>query len=85
VKASSKMTIPQLLAPQLTAEDVLRITRLDADRVYRDLTRFVIRTSREADGWHVDFDLKDTAARGGGPHYIIDVESGIIIAKRYEQ
>lgn len=75
----------QLLAPQLTVEEVLRIARLDADRVYRDLSRFVIRMSREADGWHVDFDLKDTAARGGGPHYVIDLESGAIIAKRYEQ
>ena len=79
------MNSTQLLAPQLAAEEVLRIARLDADRVYRDLSRFVICISREADGWHVDFDLKDTAARGGGPHYVIDLESGVIIAKRYEQ
>lgn len=79
------MSSSQLLAPQLTADEVLRIARVDADRVYRDLSRFVIRMAREADGWHVDFDLKDAAARGGGPHYVIDSESGAIVTKRYEQ
>jgi hypothetical protein len=33
----------------------------------------------------VDFDLQDTTARGGGPHYVIDPASGIILTKRYEQ
>jgi len=75
----------QLLAPELTSDEVLRVARLDAERVYRDLSRFVIRISRESDGWHVDFDLKDKEARGGGPHYIVDAESGIIVGKRYEQ
>jgi hypothetical protein len=79
------MSSSQLLAPQLTADEVLRIARVDADQVYRDLSRFSIRMAREADGWHVDFDLKDPAARGGGPHYIIDSESGVIVKKRYEQ
>lgn len=79
------MTGSQIIAPQVTAEEVLRVARLDADQVYRDLSRFVIRMSREADGWHVDFDLKDSAARGGGPHYVINAEGGEIVAKRYEQ
>jgi len=64
---------------------VVRLASLDAERVYRDLSRFVIRIARESDGWHVDFDLQDTKARGGGPHYIIDSDSGIIVTKRYEQ
>ena len=79
------MSSAQLLAPQLSSDEVLRIARLDAERIYRDLWRFVIRIAQEADGWHVDFDLKDTNARGGGPHYVIDAESGTIITKRYEQ
>lgn len=38
----------------------------------------------EADGWHVDYELKDPAAKGGGPHYVIDSGSGSIVSKRYE-
>ncbi len=79
------MSSPQLLAPQLSAEEVLRTARLDADGAYRDLSRFIIRIAREPDGWHVDFELKDKAARGGGPHYIIDPDTGVILTKRYEQ
>jgi len=79
------MSSAGVLAPQLSSDEVLRVGRLDAERVYRDLSRFVIRIARESDGWHVDFDLKDTMARGGGPHYIIDPESGVIVTKRYEQ
>ena len=80
-----EMDTAQLLAPPLTSDEVLRIARLDADRVYRDLSRFVIRIVREVDGWHVDFDLKDATARGGGPHYVIDPEGGGVLSKRYEQ
>ena len=79
------MSTAQLLASQLSSDEVLRIARLDAERVYRDLSRFVIRMARERDGWHVDFNLEDTQARGGGPHYVIDSDSGAIIKKRYEQ
>ena len=79
------MSSAQLLASQLASDEALRIARLDAERIYRDLARFVIRIARESDGWHVDFDLKDTTARGGGPHYVIDPENGVIVTKRYEQ
>jgi hypothetical protein len=79
------MSSAKTLAPRLSADEVLRVARLDAERAYRDLSRFVIRIVRESDGWHVDFDLKDAEARGGGPHYIIDPESGAIVGKRYEQ
>ena len=41
--------------------------------------------SLEDDGWHVDYELKNDKMMGGGPHYVIDAESGTIIAKRYEQ
>ena len=81
----TRMSSAQILAPRLASDEVLRVARLDAERVYRDLARFVIRIAWEPDGWHVDFDLKDAMARGGGPHYIIDPESGVIVTKRYEQ
>jgi hypothetical protein len=71
--------------PQLSSDQVLKIAREDAEKVYRDLSRYHIRLALEVDGWHVDYDLKDTRARGGGPHYVIDPVSGQIISRRYEQ
>lgn len=81
----TRMSSAQLVAPELSSDEVLLVARLDAERVYRELSRFVIRIARESDGWHVDFELKDTMAHGGGPHYVIDPDSGVIVTKRYEQ
>jgi hypothetical protein len=39
----------------------------------------------EADGWHVDYQLKTPGVKGGGPHYVIDRITGAIVSKRYEQ
>ena len=69
----------------LSSDAVLRVARMDAERGYRDLSRYTIRITEEADGWHVDYDLMDQRARGGGPHYVIHPTTGEIVAKRYEQ
>jgi hypothetical protein len=71
--------------PQLSSDEVLKIARLDAERAYRDLTPYRIAIALEPDGWHVDYDLKNSALQGGGPHYVIDPRSGAILAERYEQ
>lgn len=70
---------------RLPCDEILSIARRDAEPVYRDLSRFQIRIVEEPDGWHIDYELKDQHACGGGPHYVIDSTSGEIIAKRYEQ
>ena len=69
----------------LSFDQALRIAREDAEKAYRDLSRYDIRLALEADGWHVDYELKDPHVRGGGPHYIIDQVNGAIVSKRYEQ
>lgn len=71
--------------PSLSSDEVLRIARLDAERAYRDLTCYRISLVLEADGWHVDYHLKDPQQNGGAPHYVIDPHTGNINAKRYEQ
>ena len=63
----------------------LRIAQADAEKVYRDLSGYRIVLALEADGWHVDYQLKSPTAVGGGPHYIIDATTGAIAGKRYEQ
>jgi hypothetical protein len=78
-------TSAALEVPSFPCDQALRVAREDAERVYRDLTRYYIRLALESDGWHVDYELKDPKARGGGPHYIIDQTDGAIVWKRYEQ
>ena len=71
--------------PALFSDEVLKLARLDAERVYRDLTPYRISLALEDDGWHVDYELKEPSLNGGGPHYVIDPQSGAIISRRYEQ
>jgi hypothetical protein len=72
-------------AASLAGDQVLAIAQADAAWTYRDLSPYRIQLVLEADGWHVDYDLKDPKLKGGGPHYIIDARSGDIVSKRYEQ
>jgi hypothetical protein len=69
----------------LSVADVLRIAHQDAQAAYRDLSGFKITLLQCADGWHVDYDLTDPLSAGGGPHYVIDPDTGNILARRYEQ
>ncbi len=73
------------LPPCLSCDQVLKIAREDAEKAYRDLSHYDIRLALRPDGWHVDYDLKDPRARGGGPHYVINAATGEIVSKRYEQ
>ena len=78
-------TIEEIAVPSITSDEALRIARLDAERVYRDLSSYRASVSLEQDGWHVDYELKDQHLQGGGPHYVIDPGNGAILAKQYEQ
>lgn len=69
----------------LAVADVLRIAHQDAQAAYHDLSGFKITLFLRPDGWHVDYDLTDPLSAGGGPHYIIDPNTGDILARRYEQ
>ena len=78
-------TIADITVPSITSDQALRIARQDAERVYRDLSPYRASVSLEQDGWHVDYELKDPQAQGGGPHYVIDPGDGAILARQYEQ
>jgi hypothetical protein len=82
---STATTQPARTRPRLSGDEALRIAGADAERVYRDLSSYRIVLALEADGWHVDYELKSPTALGGGPHYIIDAVTGAIASKRYEQ
>src|SRR5947209_13985783 len=61
--------------PALSSDQALKIARLDAEQAYRDLSPYRISLAQEADGWHVDYQLKDPGLNGGGPHYLICQQS----------
>jgi hypothetical protein len=78
-------TTAVLTVPSITSDQALRIARLDAERVYRDLSPYRASIALEQDGWHVDYELKDSDLQGGGPHYVIDPGDGAILTRQYEQ
>ena len=80
----SNVSTPAMLGP-LAGDQVLTIAQRDAVQAYGDLSDYRIHLALEADGWHVDYELKDPRRKGGGPHYIIDPRSGAIMSKTYEQ
>lgn len=69
----------------IPADEALRRAQVDALQAYRELTPYWIRVVLEADGWHVDYQLRSSGIKGGGPHYVIDSVTGAIVSKRYEQ
>ncbi len=74
-----------LVQPQITSDQALKIARLDAERAYRDLTPYRVRLELDQDGWHVDYELKNRQVQGGGAHYVIDAHTGMICFRKYEQ
>lgn len=69
----------------LPCDEILRIAQQDAQSIYGDLSFFRIILKLEEDGWHVDYDAVRPMMAGGGPHYVIDPGSGLIVFRRYEQ
>ena len=72
-------------SPLVASDRALFVAQSDAQQAYRDLSGYRIQLVLEDDGWHVDYELKNPQLVGGGPHYIIDAQTGAIISKRYEQ
>jgi hypothetical protein len=71
--------------PSLACDEVLRIAHRDAEAAYRDLSGYRISLVLKPDGWHVGYNLTDPCYAGGGPHYVIDGQTGAILSKTYEQ
>jgi hypothetical protein len=69
----------------LAVPEVLRIAHQDAQAVYGDLSGYRITLTPYPDGWHVDYEVTDALCAGGGPHYVIDPQTGDIRSRRYEQ
>jgi hypothetical protein len=78
-------TAPAATPPMVSCDQALAVARVDAEKAYHDLSPYRIVVVIEADGWHIDYQLKNPLTKGGGPHYVIDAATGAILSKRYEQ
>jgi uncharacterized membrane protein YkoI len=81
----TSIVIEDAVQEQIASDQALKIARLDAEKVYRDLAQYRILVELHQDGWHVDYELKNQRTQGGGPHYVIDAKTGTIRSKKYEQ
>lgn len=79
------MSTATLPARGVTSDEALRVARADAEKVYRELQHYRIEITFDADGWHIDYELRDPEEQGGGPHYVIDASTGAIVSKKYYQ
>ena len=75
----------EISGKQIAGDQALGIAQADALKAYQDLSPYRIRLVLEDDGWHVDYDVKNPKSKGGGPHYVIDAQTGVILSKRYDQ
>jgi hypothetical protein len=69
----------------IPSHQALAIAEADAVTMYKDLSIYRIEIRQEDDGWHIEYRIKQPRMAGGGPHYIIDAETGQIISKKYYQ
>ena len=77
--------VEDAIQEQITSDQALKVARMDAEKVYRNLATYRILVELHQDGWHVDYEVKNPHAQGGGPHYVIDAMTANIRSKRYEQ
>ena len=82
---STGVQSPRPAGAAVTGAQALVAAEADAQRAYGDLSSYRISVRLEADGWHVEYELADAQVQGGGPHYIIDAQTGQIVSKKYYQ
>ncbi|PWU10184.1 MAG: hypothetical protein C5B50_25990 [Verrucomicrobia bacterium] len=71
--------------PPVSSDAALKIARLDAEQKYSDLSPYRIAIIFEDNHWRIDYELRNRNVQGGGPHYLIDAMTGVILSKRYAQ
>jgi hypothetical protein len=69
----------------ITETQAREIAETDARAAYRDLSIYRVSARLDESQWSVDYELSDETLLGGGPHYVIDAETGEIVSRRYEQ
>jgi hypothetical protein len=69
----------------VTRQKAIAIAEADALPVYGNLDDLTLEVALHDDGWHVDYWMRKPRHAGGGPHYVIDLTTGALISKKYNQ
>jgi hypothetical protein len=79
--------LTQSAVPVVSSHRALEIAEADALPVYQDLSPYRIELWLDEAGWHVEYYIRRTTRflTGGGPHYVIDPATGVIVSKKYYQ
>jgi hypothetical protein len=76
---------PLARTPRIAEARAREIAREDAEKAYQDLSAYKVKAALREDGWHIDYELINKSSQGGGPHYRIDPNDGMILEKEYGQ
>ena len=79
------MSPAALTKPAISRQQAIAIAEADALPVYGDLDNLTLEVALHDDGWHVDYWVRRPRVAGGGPHYVIDANTGAIVSKKYSQ
>ena len=74
--------------PTVVVHEALAICHADGLLAYDRLHHYTVEIFLEKDGWHVMYGIKQrngSRVVGGGPHYVIDSNTGEILSKKYYQ
>ncbi len=74
--------------PTVEVHEALAICHADGLLAYERLHHYEIEIFLEKDGWHVNYEIRQrngSRVVGGGPHYVIDANTGEILSKKYYQ
>ena len=76
-----------VVAPAVSRQQAITIAEADALPMYgmEWLNKLMLRASLHDDGWHIEYHQWKPRHTGGGPHYVIDAETGAIVSKTYYQ
>lgn len=72
-------------SPAVSRQQAISIAEADGLPVYGNLDDLTLEVTLMDDGWHVDYWVRKHRHAGGGPHYIINADTGQIVFKRYDQ
>jgi hypothetical protein len=73
--------------PVVSSQQAIAIAEADALPRYGAewLNKLAIRAMLHDDGWHIEYYQWRPRWTGGGPHYVIDANTGAIVSKKYYQ
>lgn len=81
----SAFSLPTALAAGITKEQAIAVASAEAKKTLGDLTDYRIKAEQIAEGWRVDVELVNPMKIGGNVHYLLDVQTGKILATKTSQ